>query len=262
VEGGNAEKLTRELQNGWTLREIIRGGHLSSSNALFSDEDILEEITSFEGGNSSRYDSVTTPKFQSSWKSSLEKVNCFLNHNEFWQIGVDWFLKKVEAESKEATVSISVYSSCNILLSLYGYFWKKEDFLPALEIVAEYPKENKTVTLLGFLEWDGRTFPMPDKIFKNKSAQVVIDSFIFWRTEPYYDLLLMDKHGLYHSLLEITIQKDFQPVVRSLTLEEDDSITLLPTNGEEIFSIREFFKQNYGYFISLRNAIESVYHFS
>jgi hypothetical protein len=62
---------------------------------------------------------------------------------------------------------------------------------------------------IGFLEWDGRTFPMPDKIFKNKSAQVVIDSFIFWRTEPYYDLLLMDKHGLYHSLLEITIQKRF-----------------------------------------------------
>ncbi len=262
VEGGNAEKLFGMLQNGWTVREILREGHLSSSSALLSDEDIIEEITSFEGGNSSIYSSVTTPKFQSSWNSSLEKVNCFLEQNEFWKLGVNWFLKKVETESKEASVSISIYSTCNILLSLYGCFWKKKNWLPALEIVAEYPKENKTVTLLGFLKWNGKTFPNPDKIFKDKSIEVVLGSFMFERAESYHDLMLMIQHGIYYGLLEITIQKDCQPIVRKLSLKEDDSITLLPTNGKEILSLREFFKQNYGYLISLRNAIESVYHFS
>ena len=132
---------------------FVRSIGQNISSFLESDEETIKEVTSYSGGNSSLFTSVATPKFQNSWHSVASDAHNFLLYNEYWQIGVSWFLTKVESLSKEATVSFHIYEACNILFGLYNLYRGDTSFLPSLEVIAQIPGEqNKTIILVGFLE--------------------------------------------------------------------------------------------------------------
>jgi len=138
---------------------FVRSIGQNISSFLESDEETIKEVTSYSGGNSSLFTSVATPKFQNSWHSVASDAHNFLLYNEYWQIGVSWFLTKVESLSKEATVSFHIYKACNILFGLYNLYRGDTSFLPSVEVIAQIPGEqNKTIILVGFLESILRTF--------------------------------------------------------------------------------------------------------
>jgi hypothetical protein len=68
----DAEKLTRELQNGWTLRELLEEVTYFHPMHIFPMR-YSRRNNHFEGGTSSRYDSVTTPNFSPLGSHPLKK---------------------------------------------------------------------------------------------------------------------------------------------------------------------------------------------
>ncbi|MDZ8092475.1 MAG: endonuclease NucS [Nostoc sp. DedQUE05] len=259
---GTSETLQGMMSNGWNINKIYTGNQLSL-NLLITDEEIIKEITSFEGGNSIIYTSVTTPKNQSSWKATSEGLKHFLYGNDLWQIGCDWFFNKVESVSREATVNLRIYYGSDILFSLYNYFCRGVSYLPTLEIVAQIAGQpNKTIILVGSLEWDRHTFPNAGSIFnKNNPLDLFSKQKLYFKEEPLYELLMMHKHGIEYSLFEITIEQNTQAVIKRLELEEDDIVTLLPITDEVGLSLRDFFIHNRGYIEELCYIGGSCFHF-
>ncbi|OYD92923.1 hypothetical protein CDG76_19645 [Nostoc sp. 'Peltigera membranacea cyanobiont' 210A] len=262
MQEGTSEKLQGMMSNGWHINKIYTGNRLYL-NLLTNDEGIIKEITSFEGGNSIIYTSVTTPKNQPSWKATSKGLKHFLYGNDLWQIGSDWFFKKVESVSREATVNFRIYYGSDILFSLYNYFCRGVYYLPTLEIVAQIPGEpNKTIILVGSLEWDGHTFPNADSIFnKNNPLDLFYKQKLYFKEEALYELRMMYKHGIEYSLFEITIEQNIQPVIKRLELEEDDTVSLLPITDEVGLSLRDFFIHNRGYIEELCYIGGSCFHF-
>ncbi len=262
MEIGNAENLQNMISNGWFLKKIHRGSQ-SSSSLLITDEEILGEITSFEGGNSAIYTSVITPRIQPLWKATSKKLKYFLSGNDFWDVGSEWFFEKVEFVNRESTVNFRIYYGYDILFSLYNYFCRGIDYFPTLDIVAQIPgNPNKTIILLGFLEWDRHTFPNINLIFNNENPFTVFfrekNSF---KTEPSSNINIMQKHGIEYSLFEITLERDTQPIIQRLILEEDNSLSLVPTADEIGASFKDFFIQNHEYLEELCYIVSSFLHF-
>jgi|694.fasta_scaffold122040_3 hypothetical protein len=252
LEGGTAETIQGMMSKGWHIQTIYKGNQLDSQ--LITDEEIIKEIISFEGGNSVIYTSVTTPKIQPLWQSTIENLQHFLYGNDCWEIGANWFSQKVESISREATLSFRIYYGFDILFALYNYFCRDVSLLPTLEIVAQIPGEtNKTIILVGFLEWDRHTFPNINSIFNNDDTFLVFNrQQLFFKNEPLYDLLMMHKHGIEYSLFEITIEQNAQAVIKRLDIEEDDTVTLLPITDKVELSLVEsslidFSIENSGY---------------
>lgn len=262
MEVGTSEKLQGMMSNGWHINKIYQGNQLFK-NLLINDEEIIKEIISFEGGNSVIYTSVTTPKIQPSWKAIYEGLKHFLYGNDLWQIGSDWFFKKVESVSREATVNFRIYYGSDILFSLYNYFCRGVSYLPTLEIVAQIPGEpNKTIILVGSLEWDGHTFPNAGSIFnEHNPSELFYKQKLYFKEEPLYELLMMDKHGIEYSLFEITIEENAQTLIKRLELEEDDTVILLPITDEVGLSLKDFFIHNRGYIEELCYIGGSCFHF-
>lgn len=265
MEGGCAESLQHMISNGWFVNKTCRGNR-TSLKLLITDEEILKEIISFEGGNSVIYTSVTTPKIQPLWKATSEKLKHFLYSNFFWNVGSEWFLKKVESTSTKATVNLRIYDACDILKSLYNYYCRSVNYFPSLELVAQIPGENgennKTIILVGFLEWDRHTFPDITSIFQNREpSQVFLREELFFKERPYSNLIMMLKHGINYTLFEIILEKNLQPVIKRLVLEENESITSVSITDEIGESLEDFFIYNPQYLEELCYMGSLCFHF-
>jgi hypothetical protein len=261
MEAGKSEVLLKMISSKWVVQNIDKCGQ-NISSFLESDEKTIKEVTSYSGGNSSLFTSVATPKFQNSWHSVASDAHNFLLYNEYWQIGVSWFLTKVESSSKEATVSFHIYEACNILFGLYNLYRGDTSFLPSLEVIAQIPGEqNKTIILVGFLEWDGRKFPDVESIFKGEDpSSVFLREQIFFKVEPTYNILMMYEHGINYSLLEITLDGNGESSMKYLSLDDDDEDVVLLPHEQQILSFNNFLAQNRGYLQSLCYLGHSCYH--
>lgn len=260
LEVGTAEKLQGMISKGWDIKTIYKGNQ--SDNIFVTDEEIIKEIISFESGNSVIYTSVATPRIQPLWQSTIENIKHFLYGNDCWEIGTNWFLQKVESINREATISCNIYYGYDILFALYNYLCRDVNLLPTLEIVAQIPGEtNKTIFLIGYIEWDRNTFPSIKSIFNNDDPCIVL----MRQKEPLDDLIMMYKHGFEYSLFEITIEQNSQTIIKRLELEEDNTINLLPITNVELglvkSSLTDFAIHNPGYIQQLCYLVGSFSHF-
>jgi|GEM_PF-4157913 len=263
MEAGKSEVLLKMLSDKWVVQKIDKCGQ-NISSFLGSDEEIVREITSYAGGNSSIFTSAATPKFRPSWNSISRDVNSFLFYNEFWQIGSSWFLEKVESLSEEATVSFRIYETCNILFALYNLCCRDEFFLPTLEVVAQIPGEpNKTIILTGFIEWDRKTFPDVESIFEGDDYSAVFQrEQIYFKVEPVYNFLMMYRHGISYSLTETNLDENGELSINHLSMDgDDDDVVLLPLDEKQFLSFNEFLQQNRDYLHLLCHLGHSYYHF-
>lgn len=265
TELSTSVKLQNMISNGWHISEIRTNNKYV--NSLISDQEILEKILGFNVSNYMNFISVITPRIKPIWESNFRKLHDFLYGKILWQIGTKYFLQKVESISIESTITLKVYSGSDILYGLYNYFGRGIRYLPSLEIIAKIPgNTNKNLMLLGFLEWDGRTFPTISSVFNNEKPSRVFGNqqLLFQlREEAFYQMegILMKKHGLGYSLFEVTIEQNIQPVIRRLAIEEDDTIHLLPITDEVGFSLRDFLINNRSYVYNLCDIISSCSHF-
>ncbi|AFZ59354.1 hypothetical protein H6G54_03480 [Anabaena cylindrica FACHB-243] len=210
---------------------------------------------------------MITPRIQPLWQSTIEKLKHFLYGNDCWEIGVNWVSEKVESISQEATLSFRIYYGFDILFALYNYFCRDVSLLPTLEIVAQIPGEiNKTIILVGCLEWDQQTFPTINSIFNNDDPYLIfMKQKLFFKEDPLYDILIMYKHGIAYSLFEITVEKNTQTVIKRLEIEEDDTVTVLPIDKVELrlveSSLIDFSIHNPGYIQQLCYMGGSFFHF-
>jgi len=263
MEAGKSEVLLKMLSDKWVVQKIDKCGQ-NISSFLGSDEEIVREITSYAGGNSSIFTSAATPKFRPSWNSISRDVNSSLFYNEFWQIGSSWFLEKVESLSEEATVSFRIYETCNILFALYNLCCRDEFFLPTLEVVAQIPGEpNKTIILTGFIEWDRKTFPDVESIFEGDDYSAVFQrEQIYFKVEPVYNFLMMYRHGISYSLTETNLDENGELSINHLSMDgDDDDVVLLPLDEKQFLSFNEFLQQNRDYLHLLCHLGHSYYHF-
>lgn len=251
VEVGVPTSLAAALSSRWAVGSIYRNTR-SSSRLPITDEEILKELTSFDAGNSSVFELVTTPRIEAAWEAACKKLKCFLQHNDFWDIGSELFLKKIGSMSKTATVSIRIYDHCGILFWLYNLYCRRVSYLPTLEIVAQVPEENRVFTLRGFLEWDEETFPNIESILQGEDFfQFHTREKLFYKEEPVHNLVAMYKHGISYSLHEIEIEKDKRNIKKFSWNDDEDNIVVLPTDGSEALSLFKFLKENCEYLNSL-----------
>jgi hypothetical protein len=219
AEIGYPEKFAHSLRR-WEIRAIHRAGRIAESALLAEDEDLIGELAGKGGGHSSLYTSIATPRYKSAWRSKLEKSRYALLGNDYWQGGLDWFLRTIERERERATVSISVYNPGNIMFSLY-YYAALDDFsyLPFLEVVVDDPEKGEVVVLTGRVEWDGETSPSTPQAIVNEYFRDDFDFFltVHLREQWMYDPDMMAGHGLRYALLETSMRREGKPVFRRLS---------------------------------------------
>lgn len=263
MEAGDPETLQAMISQGWILNKIYRG-HKSSSNLLVNDNDILKEIISIDGGNSSIYTSFITPRIKPLWTTTIENLKLFLDSKYLWKIGSEWFLKKVESINKESIVTFRIYDAYDMLFSLYNSLCRGVNCFPSLEIVAQIPGTScKTIILLGFLEWNGYTYPSIDKVFQNNDPQTFfIKEQCFSKIEPSHNIIMMHKHGIEYALFEVVIEKNAQPVIKRLVLEEDDSIKTIALTDKVDLDLQDFLTDNSDYVEELCYIGNSLFDFT
>lgn len=153
-EVGYPEKLASISSSGWHIAVAHRAGRYASNASILDDQAIVAEAQKVEGGAAYYLERTVSPKYAPSWAQLKEDSKLVLLGDSEWSILFPKLLAEIETQRGEATVSVRVYNTANIVFGLAKLFRYGENYLPSMQIVVA--DRDETVIYLGMLAWDGQ----------------------------------------------------------------------------------------------------------
>jgi hypothetical protein len=235
----------------WPVQRVIRHGRRFESEVLRPDPQLLALIRSESDRFSVKYKTVTSPRFEPSWRKMRADLEQPLMGAGSWEIGVQRYLDEVEAAG-DATVGISIYSPTDILVSLCKFASQGNPLhFPTLEVLTDRADGDGMRVLIGSLEWDGATCPAdPQDVFD----EFFEGDFMNYAMTRHFNELWPDEervaaaHGLSYGLYEVRPRA--QPPERyRLSVSEDDTLVRTPLGEAENppETLLQFFRTNSDY---------------
>ena len=181
-ELGYNSKFSNMLHT-WLCLDAIRVGEKISNRLFYLEDDISENIRKGKGEHPWIYIDTVSPKFESRWNLSKQKIFKFLENNSKWREIVINFLSQFDGNS-ETIIKIYIYNPCNIIKGMYEVnFNFEKPCVPRLEITVEDFNGYISSGLAGCIIWDGsivniEVIKMIESIFMAQNSFSEFDSSI------------------------------------------------------------------------------------
>ncbi|MGO8927743.1 MAG: endonuclease NucS domain-containing protein [Limisphaerales bacterium] len=253
LEIGYPEKLTN-LERSWKISVLVREGRLSSNASLLTDEEIMRLAKKVEGGSQVYFGKICSPHLKAAWKQMLVDLRLPLKGNRLWEKTVPVFLKKVASESPQATVSVSLYNPCNLLLSLY-HVGSCSDYSRCayLEICVEDRVGKQFTVLASSLAWNGKPVSIaPEALVENVYGFFEMSC----ANGAEYEDRAMSAHNLSTPIVAFRFQDQIEPAVCGVKLD-GGKLTFTPLATESFPTLEGFETANQAYLKSLKAYLES-----
>jgi len=205
-EIGYPDKL-RQVLDTWEPAAFTRAGRFHS-NLLWPDQSLISAAVS-DGG---QYTTVFVEQVSTSnkirYSRMLKNLTYSLVGAKGWKKQVPELLKVVQMQQPNASVSVYIFSPCDVLWALAALPSGEDGYLPWLEIVVESDYSSPRI-FIGALEWDrstklasstGMSDLFPDGHFHYHLQRHLGEQ---WTNET----RLCQFHGLQYALYEV-IQED------------------------------------------------------
>ena len=176
-----------------------------------------------------------------------------------WEKVVPTFLEEIEAESPNASVSVSVFNPANLPMSLYPIAWAG-DFskCPNLEIVVEVDGTKGVRVLVSLLAWNGKPIERtPEEIIKHLYGKE-----INWMAAQHFhethlhEAKMLEAHKLIAPLVEFTYAES-KTVSANLLAKDGFGLTRKPFDVNTVNDLAEFSAANRTYLTALKIFLES-----
>lgn len=253
LEIGYPEKLTN-LETSWKISVLAREGRLSSNVSLLTDAEIIRLAKKVEGGSHVYVGKICSPHLKAAWKQMLLDLRLPLKGNRLWEKTVPALLKKIAADSPQATVSVSLYNPCNLLLSLYHVAWRSDYSKCAfLEICVEDQAKKQFTIFASSLAWNGKPVSSDPETLVEK----VYGFFEMWCANSMeYEDKALSAHNLSTPIVAYIFQDQADPVVFGVKLESGN-VVFNPHTKELFPTLEGFEAANQTYLKSLKTYLES-----
>ncbi|MGP8199940.1 MAG: endonuclease NucS domain-containing protein [Limisphaerales bacterium] len=257
-ELGYPEKLTSILRD-WKIVEFSRHGRLAPKNSLLTDADVLSLAQAVEGGSPIYIYKLCSPKLSAAWKQLQTDLVSTLRGMSEWESIVPVFLKEIESESPNASVSVYIYNPADLFMSLYPVAWTG-DFsqCPRLEVVVENVTNKRVRLLASLLAWDGR----PLKDTPEQIVERIYGSVIKWMSALHFhetykrETSMMAAHCLIAPMVEFTYAENKTPSAVQLA-KSGLGLSRKPFNWDGVKGLPEFSIANKNYLHELKAFVES-----
>lgn len=252
-EIGYPEKLTN-LERTWCISVLVREGRLNQSVSLLTDEELVRLAKRVEGGSHYYYGKISSPRLKAAWRQMLNDLRLALKGNRHWETVLPVLLKKIEAETPQATVSISLYNPCNLLLSLYHIAWRSDYSRCAyLEVCTEDEVKRDFRVFASSLAWNGKPV--------SKSPETVVEDvygcFEMWcANSPDFEDRALSAHNLSTPIVEFHFQNQTEPSARAVMLETG-KLAFKPLANESLPTLEKYESENRDYLSALKAYLES-----
>jgi len=254
VEIGYPEKFIILLSTWKVISVTCSGRWLLMKQSEDDDSELIQSISGIEGQNANYYQVFTSPRFRNRWEQAQADAAYCLQGNSVWTAAFNYFWETIAHSDPEVEVSVSVYNPLSGVLPLIGYLRTREiRSLPMLEIIASGGNEPILRSVIGFVIWDGQTFP--------KDVQTTLGTRFrdsFKMIELYmlgglweYDEKILRLHGMEYCILFIETDEKSQKVQR--LIYHGKKLEFQPNDPASIYSVDDFVTQNMGY---NRNLLE------
>jgi hypothetical protein len=254
-EIGYPEKLVT-ISADWDVKVAIRGGRLEKNQSLLNDDEVLKMAKSVEGGSPVYFSKLSSPRFAAAWKELRTNIDPVLLGNLQWAKIVPLFLAEVEAEAKDASVSVSIYSPFNFLMTLFYLGSDDLSKCAHLEIAIDHVSVRVTRILLSVLAWNGDiTKDPPGEMMKR-----IYGSFDDWASKAHFhetheeEDKAMAAHGFSTPLIELTFLDGGPPKFQQLTVT-DGKLIRTPFLPERHKDVSDFIHANRAYLDSLQRYL-------
>ncbi len=169
---GDPDKL-RSLHESWRLDKIVRSGRFSSQ-LIWPDDQLLMAALAVGDKYTTLFVSQVSTSNPTACARLLENVSYSLQGAKGWQKQVPKLLNQLISDPDVDSVSIQLYSPCDLLFGLSALASGRTDALPALEIIAESASSGIR-HYSGALVWDGVT-----KLDAAEAIERVVPRGAFW----------------------------------------------------------------------------------
>jgi hypothetical protein len=212
----------RAHEENWPVRAVHRHGERIGS-PLRSDDDLLSMVRGNEGGVSSKYERVASPRIGPVWQRVRDDVRQCLTGNEEWQALVNAYLDQRE-EAGASGVAISIFNPGDLVMALFKLGAEGTlAYLPALQLVSEPDPPDAVDAAIGLVEWDRET--------THEDPQELLDEFFEGEMMNYFirrtvgetwelDDQLLSWHGLACVLYGLKFRDEEEPETFRLRLQD------------------------------------------
>ena len=254
-EIGFPEKLV-SISAEWDVKVAVRGGRLCKNQSLLNDDEIVTMAKSVEGGSPVYFSKLSSPRFIAAWRELRTNIDPVLLGNARWAEIVPLFLAQVEAEAKDASVSVSIYSPFNFPMTLFYLGDNDLSKCAHLEIAVDHASVRIRRILLSVLAWNGNeTKDTPGEMIKR-----IYGSFDDWASKTHFHETheeedeAMGAHGFSTPLIELTFVGEDSPKFQEVTAT-DGKLTRSPFLPERYKDVSDFIHGNRAYLDSLRHYL-------
>ena len=257
-EIGYPEKFDALLAKDWSIERLVRCGKVSTTAAA-DDDEVVRLIAGTAGQNAVRFCQLTSSQFSIQWKEVRERGHRSLLGNPPWTRGFDRFCDLIDSDHSTANVSFAIYNPLNLPMAFFQLLARGDpNYFPSFEIIALYPARPSLSSLLGRIEWDGKTRPASLRdVFTPDFCD--LESFLISQAMNehwHIDDELMRRHGLYYALMRADEDSggfDAWPVV----VPDEASSLIRRTTGEKGHTIDDFIAANPDYLRELIHWMEA-----
>ena len=158
VELGSPDKFRAHMDR-WAVVGVFRSGRVESE-LLWPDAALVERALAEGEQYSSLFVATVTPHHPLAWQAARSSVRYCLLGVQAWTELVDAYLAEVEQASPAASVSMRIFSPCDVVWALFGVAAQGHSgYMPSLEILVVPEDGIEPLLVTGGLFWDGRPAP-------------------------------------------------------------------------------------------------------
>lgn len=203
VEIGNHDKL-RQVLDSWDVVAFTRSGRFTST-MIWPDEALVAGAVAEGGRHTTVFTSQVSTANDTAYSRMLKNVDYSLMGAKGWRKQIPRLLQHLRSDTLTTSISIHLFSPCDLLWGLAALAVGKIGYLPAFELVAESEEVGPRI-FVGALEWDGETRISPetsmDDIVDGGPMRYHISRHFGsqWEEEEEY----CKCHGLHYEIYEFT----------------------------------------------------------
>lgn len=203
VEIGYPDKL-RQVLTSWDVVGFTRAGRFTST-IVWPDEALVDGAISEGGPHTTVFTSQVSTANETAYARLLKNVDYSLIGAKGWRKQIPRLLQHLRSETSTSSISIHLFSPCDLLWGLSALAEGKPGYLPGFELIVESEDSGPRI-FVGALEWNMETRLSPetsvDDIVDGGAMRYHISHHFGsqWEEEERYCKL----HGLQYTIYEFT----------------------------------------------------------